>query len=339
MPGFPGFFYGKPLRRNHMATKATMQEDDTNYAAAFDEAPAAQPEATEDEAFGLNLPSESEELPSGDSGTGTAPSETIDLTGAPGEPAAPTEPTEPAAPVSDDLTDPGEAAEGKGDDIEAKRQKIRSWEGRLKALKAEIGEGDEAPGEAPGEALDAAAGEAPGEAAADAPDDLTRIKAQLEDDFGADFVNAICAIAKAAAGDVAAEQVGGVSQTVQDLIDNLKDERSQAFYQSIVDAHPDFQEIADSPQFAQWVSSTTPDEQASLNRIIQSGTAKEINAMLTRYKSEGQGGDDPGAAGGGVPDSDMESLDDAEGVRSSGLRLPNAPTPASDDYEKAWAES
>ena len=60
--------------------------------------------------------------------------------------------------------------------------------------------------------------------------------------------------------------------------------------------------------------------------IVETGTARQINKLLDDYKTTKE------------PSQDDTSMDDAEGVRSSGMRLPAQPT-SSSDYSAAWDEA
>ena len=84
---------------------------------------------------------------------------------------------------------------------------------------------------------------------------------------------------------------------------------------------------AESPEFKEFVSNLPPTDRSEAERVIAAGSAREINALLTQFKQSA------GAAG------NDDALEAAEGVRSSGIRLPKPPAAADDDFVSAWNES
>ena len=312
-----------------------INDDEQAYAAAFDEdmAPAAEP--SEDEAFGIKPPVEDAPAASDGGTEGEAPA--VALVIAEDEP-------EPAAEQATEPT-PEPADEGPTDPKEIQRQK--SWEGRLRAREEELARREAAlkasqgqAKEEPTEGLESAAerledaGEPEKakavEQAADAIEngDMTAEQAMkvLADDFGPEFVRMIEAIAASkaeAAGRTVAERAAGeLGQSVQSIIDNIVDDRERRHFEAIADAHPDFAEISDNPEFAEFAKSYQDGE-----RIATEGSAREINKMLSDFKKSRQQ----------EPQKPDPAVEAAEGVRSSGLRLPTAPTQA-DGYEEAWKD-
>lgn len=319
-----------------MATKDSLMQDQDEFAAAHGEEIPAAPEQSEDEAFGLNMPEESQEIVDDNSGTGDAPTIAVDaspvgeeVAAEGGEVIAPGEapPEEAGEAVEAPAEEVGEtpAEEGAEGEMPAMTHNEQSWEGRLRKREAELKAREEALNEAP-----SVEGEAMG--------DISAVEASLAEDFGEDFVKSIKAIAKASAEQCAGEKVDGLHSNLAEVIADIKNSRAKRHFEDIFDAHPDFETISEGQEFRDWVSGQTGDEQAHTSRVIDSGSAREINQMLARYKAVLAQADAPGTENGGAHPSDLE-VDDAEGVRSSGLRLPNAPVAASDDYEKAWAES
>ena len=165
----------------------------------------------------------------------------------------------------------------------------------------------------------------------------------LAEDFGDDFVKMIEVIASAKAKEagaaVAGEKFGEVTKTVDEIISNIVDERAKAHFERIADAHPDFNEVGSSPEFSSWVGSLPEDKKADAERVVANGSAKEIIKLLDTYKAQAsapasQSGGNQGAQTDPAVDAAMDA---AEGVRSSGLKLPEEPA-KSDGYEDAWKE-
>jgi hypothetical protein len=305
----------KPTGEIHMATKEQLAQDAAEYADQFGQDTPQKPEMSDDEAMGIYP----EEAPA----TEEASQEEGAAEALPAAEAAPVEAVEEAAPAADD---PAKA-----------EQKLKSWEGRLKAKEAELNsrekdldarEASMSTSSVDATQSDSASAEEAGESAQMESGEQNDAAKILAEDFGADFVEHITSLIKSVAG-------GGVSgdnhleATVSALIHELREEKQSNHFKSIAAAHEDFNEIAESPEFGAWKDSQ-PDAE-DINRIVESGSADEIIAMLTKFKSSKEISND------GMSDEDSYAIDDAEGVRSSGggLKLPDAPADM-DDYEKAW---
>ena len=309
-----------------------MNDDEQAYAAAFDEemTPAAEP--SEDEAFGLTPPVEDAPATS-DAGTeGEPPAVAMII--------AEDEPETVAEQAGEPTPEPASEDEGPTDPKEIQRQK--SWEGRLRAREEELArreaalrsqaqstEGLEDAAEKLEDSGEPEKAKAV-EQAADAIEngDMTAEQAMkvLADDFGPEFVRMIEAIAaskaEAAGRTIAERATGELGKSVQSIIDNIVDDRERRHFEAIADAHPDFAEISENPEFAEFAKSYQDGE-----RIASEGSAREINKMLSDFKKSRQQ----------EPQKPDPAVEAAEGVRSSGLRLPAAPSQA-DGYEDAWKE-
>ena len=133
-------------------------------------------------------------------------------------------------------------------------------------------------------------------------------------------------VAKRCATTVAGEHAGPVRQDIDAIIAEITSEKERAHFEKIADAHPDFMDIANSDEFKAWLAGLAPADKEETERVASAGTAKEIIAMLKKYKASKSDGD-----------AAMDTaMDQAEGVRSTGgLKLPESPT-AAKDYEAAW---
>lgn len=300
-----------------MASNKQQADDDAAYAAEFNAADKEKPEQSEDEAFGLGP--EAGDGTGGGAGGGDAGASADAGAGADtgGAGAA-------AAPAGSDG----------GGDAGAKEQSLRDLEAQLKEKEAELNQreaslassntnetqtstGDEGNGAGTG---DGKGGDG----------DAGSARAALTEDFGPEFVTQLESFIKEVCSGAVSGQIGTLAGTVQGVIDSLQTERQQQHFQSIADAHEDFMEIVDSPAFKEWLDSHADAEKTDLQRVVDSGSAKEIITMLTKFKASKEATD--------APAINDDELDNAEGVRSSGLRLP--PEPAeSQDYAAAWNEA
>ena len=266
------------------------------------------------------------------------------------------------------MAEQGDAAEVKPPmvDMEKEVQRLKSWEGRLKAMEAKLkaagADSAEEQKEVVSEAIEKAAD------ATDTPADEEKVEQiaeqvedgqitpeqamrQLAEDFGDDFVRMIEAIATAKAreaGGAAAEQkFGEIKGTVDEVINDIVDSKARAHFEQIAEAHPDFQEIGASEEFKTYVDSLPDADKEKAMQVIANGSAKQIVKLLDGFKAANAAGEKAGgepvgelteAQGESIVDeavAEDPALDAAEGVRSSGMKLPEEPK-AGGNYEDAW---
>lgn len=324
-----------------MATQDETQQEQDAFAESFAE-DVKTTEMSDDEAFGLvdDEPNEDEaevlEEPAMEATEEPGEPEAAAASAAPGE--APAVVIEPSAQDTGDVElDPKEL------------QRQKSWEGRLKAKEAELKAREDAlkssnePTE-PGETMAEESAEAPTvEALEDAVDKVESGEITVEqamqtmaNDFGPDFTKMLSVLIDARASEIAGktadERVGAVRGDLDGVIGELVSEKEKMHYELISDAHPDFMDVAGSAEFKGYVEALPGSEQEAAMQVINSGSAKQINALLTAYKATQQGDE---AKPQEAPDS--AAMDAAEGVRSGGIKIPERPA-KTDDYEAAWSE-
>ncbi|MBU3577574.1 type II secretion system F family protein [Polynucleobacter sp. UK-Kesae-W10] len=266
-----------------------------------------------------------------------------------------------------DAPQEGDAGEVKAPavDMEKETQRLKSWEGRLKAMEAKLkaagADTPEEQKEAVGEAIEDAAEKADTPAAEEQVEqiaeqvekgELTPEEAmkQLEEDFGSDFVKMIEIIATQKAKEAGMEATAELGKTVSDIIDDMVDSKAKAHFAKIEAAHPDFNEIGQSEQFKQFIDAMPEDKKQEALSVIGNGSADQINQLLDGFKQATAAGQESKegetelapAQGESIVDEAAESnedqLDAAEGVRSSGMKLPESPASA-DNYEDAWNQA
>jgi hypothetical protein len=325
---------------------AQQKQDDEDFATAFNDSSAdgAAPVRTDEEEFGA--PSAPEQaMDEAEPATAEAAPAAEPAAEAPAaeEPATP-QVEEPTSSVDVSPT-PGEAVEGEALTAEDEQRK-RSWEGRLKAREAELKAREDAlagrevdltppPTEEPGqEAVNFADG---GEAQA-APD----YAAIVAEDFGPDLLKAFEAIAdqraQARAEDAARRVVGEMSGKSDERISALEAELNEAIDSlnnmhmgDLEDAHGDFREVIASPEFAQWKATLPEAARARVDRASAGGSAQQCIKVLNDFKAA-LPSNEPAPAD-GVTDDELEA---AEGVRSSGLKLPSLVGPGTEGFEDTW---
>lgn len=294
-----------------MVNTAQTEQDEQDFGSAYAEDPQAAPAQSEDDAFGL----------------------TPDVAEDDGIPNSPEEATEvPAEAVAEPTMgeEPGQAEPVQPQGMSKEEQRLKSWEGRLKARVAELKaaghavDGDDA-GESDAQEADESGGEQQAEAEVQklqgmSPDEALKT---LANDFGEDFASMLATIIDAKV----AQASGVMGQSVDDIINDIVDTKAKAHFETIADRHPDFMDVAGSGEFKGYIEAMPEADKAQARRVIEAGSAREINKLLDTYKQ----------AGAKSAPADEARMDAAEGVRSTGMRLPTQPG-ASSDYAAAWDE-
>ncbi len=360
-------------------TPQDLQAQEQEFNAAFAEPDVERPSMDEDQAFGLSVPDE----PAADSTVAidsddkmktneeTAIDDAAAAAAAEGEQPAGDAGTEGGEVVVDEGANAGDPA---GDEMPTdprELQRMKSWEGRLKARERELearaaelealaagtkpgaqaaatdepGEGGEAvkdgQPQTPTEAVEEAV-----EAVQDGEMTVEQAMATLTEDFGPEFARMLKVLIKAEAQTEASQVAGKVGQDIESLVSAIKDDKARSHFEAISDAHPDFNELADSEDMLAYLDGLDEAAKADAMRVMENGSTRQVIRMLDKFKDWKAAQNAPAA--GEVPDTPAapaapavqsgpsdEAVDAAEGVRSTGLRLPDQPA-RSDDYEKAW---
>jgi len=286
-----------------MATTTQKQEEEAaEFAQQFDAAEVPKTEPSEDEVFGLTEPA--------------------------GEPAAEAAAEPAGEPAGEPAADP--APEPAAEPVESDAEKaLKEREAAIAAREAELDAREAAMATSSVERTETVDGAPVTPAPAEEPGDLGGGRdygKELAEDFGEDFVALLTGFIEQIAAKKVGEGLGGVSATVDEVIDHLRNVNQQNHFKAIAAAHEDFMEVVESPDFNAWKASQSPEEQADIQRVVDAGSAEEIIGLLTKFKQSKAGG------------VDDDALADAEGVRSGSISLPKAPT-ASDDYARAWNEA
>lgn len=317
-----------------MATPAEMKQDTEDFSAAFAQDVPAKKDMTDDEAFGL-VPDAAETAETAEPDEAT-------------EPAA-QEAAEPAEPAEADPASVAVVIAPEVDPKDVAREK--SWEGRLKAREVELkareealkareeaaggknstdkesGE-DETPAHEAGETGQVEALEGAAEAVESGEMTVDEAMKTLASDFGDELprILSILIDAKATeiAGKTADERMGTVNQKIDSIVSEIVDDKARGHFEAIADAHPDFMDVAKSPEFKSYLDAMAPDEKMAAQKVVDSGSARQIIRLLNAFKAS-KNVDEP-----------SQAMDAAEGVRSSGgLKIPAKPA-ASQSYQEAW---
>lgn len=305
-----------------------MLKQNEDFEAMFNEGAAIDSgDVTKDMAAGLDLEDALEDQAEGEAGAAE-----VDAPAAAAADAAADESTSAASEPPMESGDGAEAAVADASpqtDIEKERQRLKSWEGRLKALDAQLKAREQASEQ--GIAADGAAPDVEAATVAMETQPIDEVMATLAEDFGDDFVKALTQVIEARAaeiaGKVADEKVSAVAGNVDQLISSLTDDKARTHFETIADAHPDFMEVAQSNEFKQWLDSLG-DKSEQAKAIVSGGSARQVIKLLSEFKAASSNTEQE-------PDAAMMAAQTVTG--RSGMRLPAKPAVA-DDYEAAWNE-
>jgi hypothetical protein len=330
-------------------TPQNSQQDQEDFASGFADEQVRAPEMSEDEVFGL-MPEEEPEMGEDEPMPPEAAASDAE-TAAMGM--AGDDTGEPSVTIAPDAAEDGSVSSDEPMS-EKDMQRAKSWEGRLKAREAEIKAREDAmsnhmsemtenesPAEKAAEPAVAEALEEAAEAVESGEMTADEALANLSNDFGEDFTKMLSLLISAKASEIAGmtadDRMSKVSQRMDGMIGEISDDKARTHFESISEEHPDFMDIADSPEFKAYIDGMDDVGQVAALKTIETGSARSINKLLAIYKA---------SSAPVVPDEEPVeavttdpaqegAIDAAEGVRSSGLKLPARPEVA-DDYASAW---
>lgn len=118
------------------------------------------------------------------------------------------------------------------------------------------------------------------------------------------------------------------------------EQERQKHHMAIHERHPDYQDIANSEAFANWLKEQPPVLQRTYVATIQSGTVDDIDFMFTQYKqqSKNNGHKPTQHQTTSQPATTKEKAKAARGVSSSAAPPPKG-SPDPYDFEAAWEEA
>lgn len=224
---------------------------------------------------------------------------------------------------------PDLTAEEQGEQISPEDlQRQKSWEGRLRKREEEL---------AAREAALGSGGHGEAQSAADDAE-IAEIRQRLTEDFGDEFVDMISKLAAYEARKLAAEdfdsKLNPIQQTISQAIQDVHAAFESMHFGAIADAHKDFQDIINSPEFGAYINGLSGDEQEAAQAVLEGGTPKQVIGLLNAYKESLEQKVEQSGSDSSVEDA----LDAAEGVRgSSPVQLPGrVPVGDEDEYRAAW---
>lgn len=177
-------------------------------------------------------------------------------------------------------------------------------------------------------------GEVEGEPAP-AGDDTDDILKTFEADYGPEFVAALDKLVERRARAIVEEMGGAYVSDLSSRIDNVLQQAQEGMGRMHGDVlaalREDAEQIANAPEFQQWVAGLEGDEKANAERVVESGSLREVLALLKQYDA---------SQGGNSDAEDVWAEGAAAGVKGSApVRLPTrAPASPNDEYAKAWEQ-
>jgi len=294
-----------------MATKTEQDNADAAFAEQFNSKDVEKQHQSDDDAFGLGTGGDQD---AGSAAPGTAVADDAAAAGAVAAPAA-------AAPAPEDA-ERTKALDDREAALAAREQELNGREAAMKTTNVNEEQTSTVVG----------AGAAKDDAEDSGANDPA---AALAEDFGPEFVQLLKAFVLDVCKGHVTDQLGGLQGQVQSVIEDLQNQRNKEHFKAIEAAHEKFLDIIESQEFTAWLDSLPQDKQTDMRQVMEAGSSQDIIDMLTDFKSS------KAAAGGDAAGSDTaaeSALNDAEGVRSVGLRLPTAPK-ESEDYAAAWNQA
>ena len=305
----------------------TAEGDDTGASASGDEVPV---EAGTQETAVSESPEQEAAEPPAEEASETPQEESAEQVQ--GEAAEPPQAAQ-DAPAGDAQGQPAQASEDP-------ENRLRSWEGRLKAREQELAAREAAlndrdqqqgGGEASQDLFDYAemGGDDEG-GEADENIAPAQAKAKMAEYFGPEIPALIVAITRGVLDDHGAGK--GVDRSELDaLVGRLADLEpavsgmgkyiTRQHRSAMLAAHNDVDEVTGSQEFAQWLSTLAPEQQEKAIDVIREGSWPETVQLIADYKDAKQG------AGAGEPDIDMDGIAAASGVQSQGAVRPTGGGP------------
>lgn len=205
---------------------------------------------------------------------------------------------------SDEGDDTGEADEPAKlrRELERAEQRMKSWEGRLSKLARENEElkrrlqgGDTSQQAAPQQQRDTAEGDAgtreTGTSSGSGPaqsqsDTNSQADDELRERIREEFGDEIAQYVDERARQIAEQQVRQVDQRIAPLEQARQEVEAQQHWQTIQQAHPDVEEIAQSSELEEWINSQPSYVADAARQVVQAGTAQQVVELLDRFKAE-----------------------------------------------------
>jgi len=127
-----------------------------------------------------------------------------------------------------------------------------------------------------------------------------------------------------------------IEQRVAPLEAEKKRTATETHFAAIGNVHADYETVAGSPEFSQWIDSQPDYVSQACHQVVQQGTANQVVDLLTRFKEN-----TPDPAG-EIPDPDPDPLPEsprvaaAMAVKSRGRKIPKGKI---NDFDGAFNEA
>ena len=87
-------------------------------------------------------------------------------------------------------------------------------------------------------------------------------------------------------GQMIDDRLGKIEPRIETIDSKLKEDVTAAHFKAIKDAHPDYEQIADSGALDKWIKTKPSYIQEALNKVKAEGEAQEVIDMFTEYKTD-----------------------------------------------------
>ena len=116
------------------------------------------------------------------------------------------------------------------------------------------------------------------------PDKLAQVLATMIADYGREFVVGAVALAGPLIDAKAESYASDFNGNLDGLISEIQGAFSSMHKQTIADAHEDFEDLVESPEFQAFRDSLPEDQQAKADATIESGSAGAVIKLLQAFK-------------------------------------------------------
>lgn len=201
----------------------------------------------------------------------------------------------------------------------------------LSGNEGKSGEAGEAAADEGAEAVDIDSLKAEAAEMAGDPERLRAVLNTMVADYGREYVVGLMAAMSPMIDAMAQPYVAGVDSQLGSLIDDVTEAFRSMHRATIADAHEDFEQIVDSPEFQAWIDGLPEEDKAKAQATVDTGSAGKIIKLLQAFKDSLKASKEPSP-------EDIWDMDAASGVKNSApLRIPTrAPASPDDEYRRAW---
>jgi hypothetical protein len=192
----------------------------------------------------------------------------------------------PASITGEESGSEGEQPEGETDYkalYEKEVQRTKSWEGRIRAANKRAEDAERAAKELQASRQKVAEEPSPAPAPADDPD----LKSFFEDypELKAPFNKLVDIRGEQIARKIVQEEIQKLTPQIAEIKSKFQETATAEHFGKIAAAHPDYAEVASSPEFDAWVQAQPSFVRDRYQEVVDAGSSEQVIELLSLYKS------------------------------------------------------